>query len=395
MADEWYVHSNDTLSGPYDLEALLAMVNSGQIRDDDLVSADQTAWITVADFQASFQAESPPDAEEGEPPVSRPDETVGPGPAPAKPRDSFSGGPTGVRDRIVILGRRQAGKTVYLSILYARLWRSLDGLTMSALSGLAHRDMMRAVADLENGRWPPATLENTQTAFEIENDGQKRLMISMDYSGEVFKRAFVEDDGDSREVKELIDHLDNAAAIMLVIDPSMVYNHSKDIDAAIDDDFGMVQAVKRVRNWPGGEQIPIVLVLTKMDKNLPLIRQEGGLVSFVKNHWPALARTLQRIPIYSISAVQTHKNSNGELVPSPSSEPRNIMKPLMYCLKAMGKLDQRHVYKEKQADEERLRHVAENMQAAEKRRQKIFWAVVTIAIVLIWAFVMALAIVYR
>jgi len=44
-----------------------------------------------------------------------------------------------IRDRIVILGRQGAGKTVYLSLLYDLLWRSKGDLNMKALHGEHHR----------------------------------------------------------------------------------------------------------------------------------------------------------------------------------------------------------------------------------------------------------------
>ncbi|KKM44820.1 hypothetical protein LCGC14_1561500, partial [marine sediment metagenome] len=277
MAEQWYVTSGDRLTGPYDRQSLADMINAGQLDDGDLVSIDQTVWASVSDFRDSLQAsdaltESAPVPTDGpfasdEPPRGNPpalpleaSDTTGTPQADgtrlladlAAP-DSGKADETGVltdlaapgpgeRDRIVILGRRAAGKTIYLSTLYAKLWRSLDGMTMSALSGVTHRNAMRIVAELTKGVWPPATQENARMAFDIKYHGRQRLMVSMDYSGEVFKQAFVEDGSQSREVKDLFEHLDRAAAVLLLVDPSMVYEHSGDIDAAVDDDFGMVQA---------------------------------------------------------------------------------------------------------------------------------------------------------
>ena len=413
MAEQWYVTAGDRVTGPHDRQTLTDLFNAGQLDDEDLVSIDQVVWVSVSDFRDSLQtsdalAESAPVPTDGS---SASDEPSW-GDPPALPleasdtagmpqanetgvlADLVAPGP-GERDRIVILGRRAAGKTIYLSTLYAKLWRSLDGMTMSALSGLTHRDAMRIVADLTKGVWPPATQENAQMAFDLKYRRRQRLMVSMDYSGEIFKQAFIEDGSQSREVKELLEHLDRAAAVMLLVDPSMVYEHSGDIDAAVDDDFGMVQAVRRIRDWPGGEDVPIVLVLTKMDLNLPLVRAKGGSAGFVKNHWPALTRTLKHIPIFSVAAVQTHKGSGGKLLPKASSEAINIEDPLKYCLQAMDKIDRQREHEGLMERRERSRQLGEEMVARQERRQQVFWTWVIVGMVLVAAFIIGLILVYN
>ena len=417
MADAWYIRSGDHESGPYDRQALLDMQRVGQISDDDQISTDQNAWICARDFfEDSSQSEPYQNGDSAEQENGQVDSGIPPEPSLSPAADRAPTGPTGTRDRVVILGRTAAGKTIYLATLYARLWRSLDGMTMSSLSGVAHRDAMRVVSLLEKGVWPDATLGNAQMAYELEYRGRKRLVVSLEYSGEVFRRAFVEDDQAGREEEQLLNNLDNAAAVLLLIDPSVAYEYYKNtgspegesrsgvgamvderyvaIDAAVDDDYGMVQAVKRVRNWPGGENVPIVLVLTKMDQNRDMVKREGGRVNFVKNHWPALARTLKKTAIFSVSAVQTEKDSNGKHIPSPSSEPVNLEKPLKLCLKVMDKLDNLQEVKEMQKKEERARKDMEFHLANEERRGRTFWVFVIVGIILLGAFVIALIIVF-
>ena len=418
MADGCYLRSGENVSGPYDRQSLLDMQRAGQIGDDDQISTDQNAWIYARDFfedssrngldqNADYTAKENEQVESGTPPIQ----------SFSSEADGAPAGPTGARDRIVILGRHSAGKTIYLSTLYARLWRSLDGLTMSSLSGVAHRDAMRVVSLLEKGVWPDATLGNAQMAYELDYRGKKRLMVSLEYSGEVFRRAFVEDDQRGREEQQLLNHLDNAAVVLLLIDPRVAYEYHQNtdplkgeirsgtdalideryvaIDAAVDDDYGMVQAIKRVRNWPGGEDVPIVVVLTKMDQNHNLVKKEGGRVNFVKNHWPALARTLKKTAIFSVSAVQTRKDSNGKRIPSPASEPIHLEEPLKFSLKVMDKLDNLQEVQEMRKKEERSHIAMELHLAQEERRSRTFWITVCIGILLVGAFIIALIIVYR
>ncbi|MCH7702867.1 MAG: hypothetical protein IID37_14380 [Planctomycetes bacterium] len=154
------------------------------------------------------------------------------------------------RDRIVILGRRASGKTVYLSVLYEKFWKSLDSLTLKAVSGNTHSDLVRVVEGLREGRWPAATLETQYCDLEVKYKGRKHLMVTLDYAGELFRRAFVEDITDTPETAALVEHIDAAAAVILLIDPASLVGDNS--DARIDDDFGMTQAVTRIRNWPGG-----------------------------------------------------------------------------------------------------------------------------------------------
>ena len=239
-------------------------------------------------------------------------------------------GPPSKRDRIVILGRRAAGKTVYLSVLYEKYWRSLDGLTMKAVSGQVHGDCIRVVEGLRRGRWPAATLETQHWDLEIEFKGQRHLLVALDYAGELFHRAFVQDIIETPETKELVKHIDAAAAVILLIDVASATG--PDVDAAIDDDFGMTQAVTRIRNWPGGKSIPVALAFTKADENKHIISREGGLEEFVKRRFPALARTLQRAALFQVSAVPSVTTSEGSRVPRADFRPENIDAPLMHCL---------------------------------------------------------------
>jgi len=239
--------------------------------------------------------------------------------------------PPAKRDRIVILGRRTAGKTVYLSVLYEKYWKSLDGLTMKAVSGQVHGDCVRVVEGLHRGNWPAATLETQHCDLEIEYKGQRHLLVALDYAGELFHRAFVQDIIETPETKELVRHIDAAAAVILLIDAASATG--SDVDAAIDDDFGMTQAVTRIRNWPGGKRIPVALAFTKADENRHIIAREGGLEKFVKKRFPALARTLQRAALFQVSAVRSRVADDGSRIPRTGFCPENIEAPLLYCLR--------------------------------------------------------------
>jgi hypothetical protein len=253
---------------------------------------------------------------------------------------------------------------------------------------------MRIVANLAERRWPPATLENAEMVYDVQYKGRTRRMITMDYSGEVFRRVFVEDQHDSLEARDLLDHLDHAAALLLLIDPGMVYEMSKDIDAAVDDDFGMVQAVKRVRSSPGGAETPVVLVLTKMDKNLPAVHDAGGPAAFVQAHWPALARTVHHLPIFGVSVVQTARGPDGSDVPKPSSMPVNVDKPLKHCLTHIEAIEQRQRAEEMMARREEARRREEAILDVAEQRQRTFWIVILVGLAVVGLLIIAIVVVF-
>lgn len=284
-----------------------------------------------------------------------------------------------VRDRIVILGRRAAGKTVYLSTLYEKHWKSLDGLSMRALSGNVHAECIRVVEGLRQGRWPPATLAARHWDLELTHEGRRRLLVALDYAGELFRRAFVEDDTESHETAELVKHIDSAAAVIILADPSVA--SGSDVEAKIDDDYGVVQAIHRIRNWPGGDEVPVVLVLTKADEYGPMIKAQGGLERFVSERFPALARLLIRTPIFQVSAVQTVRDDNGPPRPLPNSIPRGIEKPLLYCLNTFREKERR--IEEAMAEDERLRGIRARRLAIEAEERKSTRLVIAIVISMI------------
>ena len=268
--------------------------------------------------------------------------------------DDDQGSTQGGRDRIVILGRRASGKTVYLSVLYEKFWKSLDSLTLKAVSGNAYSDLIRVVEGLREGRWPAATLETQYCDLEIKYKGRKHLMVTLDYAGESFRRAFVEDITDTPETATLVEHIDAAAAVILLIDPVSLVGDSS--DARIDDDFGMTQAVTRIRNWPGGKDIPFVVVFTKADVNSLRIHRDGGVVPFMTKHLPALARTLKKVQIFQVAAVNAETLPDGTKISSADKLGWHVEKPLFYCL------DQIELKAEL------------DLHSAQQRRSRVAWA---------------------
>ena len=151
--------------------------------------------------------------------------------------DFFLGEESYIRDRIVILGRRSSGKTVYLSVLYDKLWNSRSSIRIKALKGASHVEFVKAVEDLKTNTWPAATQGLSENILELTYNEQKRTIVALDYPGEVFTNAFVKDI-ESNETRVLLDHIDHAEALIVLIDPEHIVKG--DIHSKIDNNYGLL-----------------------------------------------------------------------------------------------------------------------------------------------------------
>jgi hypothetical protein len=243
----------------------------------------------------------------------------------------------GERDRVVILGRRRAGKTIFLARLYEMGWNNPDpnGLRMMALDGNAHRNLMMVSDSLGRGKWPAATASSEPFVIEVSQRGQKTPLVAIDYAGEIFTNAFIREQQDEQS-QILREHVDRAVGVILLLDPSIAIHGQ--IDERVDDDYGMVRAIRRIREWPGGEGVPICLVMTKCDEHLSLIKSEGGLRAFARKWYPNLVIAAGgRMKLYACAAVHARLDARGESIPDTRKSGQNLIEPLAYCLDGIEK----------------------------------------------------------
>ena len=274
------------------------------------------------------------------------------------------------RDRIVVIGRRSSGKTVYISLLYDKLWNSDNRLKMKAVKGTDHAGFIRTAASIRGGNWPPATQGISQSFIEVSFSEQMRMMVILDYPGEVFTDAFVRD-VESKEVDALFDHIDHASAVILLVDPAHVVEG--DVDSQIDHDYGILQAINRIQNWPGGGDIPVVLVLTKADQTEQILKKHGGTRAFVNKYFSSLVQTTRHLKVCKISAMPEIRQN----APSDTNKKNySLVIPLLYCLERLIAIEAR-------ADEKsRYQHTYELCRQLEKKERKhkiiamIVWPIV-------------------
>ncbi|MCH2135841.1 MAG: hypothetical protein MK101_04565 [Phycisphaerales bacterium] len=240
------------------------------------------------------------------------------------------------RDRVVILGRRGAGKTVYLARLYEALWQNREGLLARAMDGRAHQRFMELVAMMEAGQWPEATLAQSWSNLEIRYGARQWMLWALDYPGEVFRRAFVENAQDEAATA-LRTHVDKAAAVLVLVDPVTAARGG--VEATVDAEFGLSAALRRVHTAAGSQEVPVALVLTKCDIALGHIREVGTARAFVDHHLPGLVRDGGDFRVFAASAVRSRPDALGQLRPATDKDPLGIVEPLQWCLKRLARGD--------------------------------------------------------
>ena len=299
------------------------------------------------------------------------------------------------RDRIVILGRRRAGKTIFLARLYEALWQGcklVDGkmvngeantaapvatrISCRATTGVAHSQLMRIAEELRKGRWPAATAGNTYSEIEVDHSGRKHLITVLDYPGEVFRKAFMSDSEDP-DALELRMAVDRAAAAILLIDPSVVAAGGEE---SHEDVFGLTQATLRIRQTAGGTIVPVAIVFTKCDLNAALLREAGGTRAFARKHFAQLFRELDRTSVFSCAAVRVVQGALGKPVPTSDRSPENVVEPLRYCIESLERGIDITRAETARTDRAQAMRAAEDADTKERKKSAMAWIVFAVAV---------------
>jgi hypothetical protein len=306
------------------------------------------------------------------------------------------------RDRIVVIGRRRAGKTIYLARLYEALWQGcklVDGkaavagestegrrvveVSCRATSGAAHTQFMKVIQELRAGRWPAATIGNSYAELIVTYGGRERVLTALDYPGEVFRKAFM-NDSDDPDAVELLAAIDRAAAAIFLIDPAVVAAGGEE---SYEDTFGLTQAASRIRSGRDGTDVPIAVVFTKADVNRALLREAGGVREFAFKHFGQMFRSVERTSVFPTAAVRVAENGLGRSVPRADKPAENVVEPLRYCFEMMDSGDAKARIREAQQLQAEAEAVALDNEVGEKRRTTNAWVIFIIAVIALFAVV--------
>jgi hypothetical protein len=295
--------------------------------------------------------------------------------------------PSGVRDRIVVLGRRGSGKTVFITRLYEVLWKgcqlvngrfvperraqsgdAVRTLSARAREGRLHTELRRMAMDLDAGKWPVSTQSSTLIEIDITLDGRTKLLSAMDYPGEVFRTAFAlgAQDPASNELREAVDR---AAALILLVDPAVALKPGIERE---EDAFGLVAAVERLRSMPNGDDVPVVVVLTKCDAHVPLLSAEGGPRALAERLYPQIFRQLggTRTVAFASSATSVVRSPRGVVIPRKRRAPRDVIEPLVFCLDWLERVEEQESLEHAQMEASLRRDAQLREEQAEDEREE-------------------------
>ena len=241
------------------------------------------------------------------------------------------------RDRIVVVGRSQSGKTVYIVRLYHQLWNMLnERFYIKALSGSNHKWLMERHDEMLRGNWPKSTSGQMHIDCELEYKGNSKLLTMLDFSGETFSKAFVTGESIGEPVEVLKEHVDRAKGVIILIDPINV-SSSQNSTLPIDDTYGMTRLVDRIRTWPNGKYVPIAIVFTKSDVRGEMIREFGGAENFANLRIPQLVNSanaagkyVDLVRVFECTAVHMQRG-----MPDLSAPPQNVIEPVEWILETI------------------------------------------------------------
>ncbi len=240
-----------------------------------------------------------------------------------------------VRDRIVVLGRTQAGKTTYMVRLYHELYtKPQPYLSMIAASGATHLQLMGHYEKMASGKAMFTTVAQDYFDCNLEYNKMNIPLAMFDYSGEEFTQAFVHGERQTENSIRLREHIDHACGVILLIDPQVAA--SRRGQTREEDVFGLHSAVAEIRSAPGGRSVPIAIVLTKCDLHERLIKEFGGTAGFCKEHLHWINRTAEsNYRTFPCSAIRTSRLG----LPDLSLPPENVVEPLKWILDRISEIN--------------------------------------------------------
>jgi len=211
---------------------------------------------------------------------------------------------------ILMLGQSNAGKTSYVSAMYATMTNGVSGFTVRAERSADHQRLCRNAERMRGGVYPPATDQRSVYNLQLWHAGDRVFdFMWRDYRG----GALVES-SESPQAMQLRTDIANAGGLVVMIDSTEL--------------TGGPRARSRVRPLIATtirllstrENImPLVIALTKWD----LVRASEEQTQ------QAASDLLGDL----VSAVGDTKHIYGTLIPiACGAQPMNIILPVLWCL---------------------------------------------------------------
>ena len=213
---------------------------------------------------------------------------------------------------IVMLGHSAAGKTTYVSLMYAAMRDGIQGFALRTEDLHAHRSLTSAAEAVLCGRYPDVSSRRSVFEFVLQYEGRDVFPFRWrDYRG----GALSERQADSAQARQLHEDLVRAQGIVDFVDAHRLLNDS----TAPRDMRRLTVLVQRALEARAEELTPLVLTFTKSD--LVDLSKEGLL--------DRLIEPFQGL----IDGVAQTQHLRGAVVPvACGPEPVNVAVPVLWSL---------------------------------------------------------------
>jgi hypothetical protein len=134
---------------------------------------------------------------------------------------------------------------------------------------------------------------------------------------------------------------------------------------------------------PTGDDVPVVVVLTKCDAHVPLLRAEGGPRALAERLYPQIFRQLggTRTVAFASSATSVVRSPRGVVIPRKRRAPRDVVEPLVFCLDWLERVEEQESLERLQLEASLRRAEQLREEQAEDEREEretrvglvIFW----------------------
>lgn len=213
---------------------------------------------------------------------------------------------------IVMLGHTAAGKTTYVSLMYAVMREGIEELSLRAEDPFAHSNLMGAAEAVLSGRYPPASDQRAVFDFVLQHRGQDVFPFRWrDYRG----GALAERVAGSVQARQLHEDLKQAQGIILFADAQRLLGNR----AAPGEVRRMTVHVQHALEARGDALTPVVVAITKCD----LVDMESDHVV------EQLVAPFQQL----VDGIAATQHLHGALVPlACGPEPVNVAVPVLWSL---------------------------------------------------------------
>jgi len=212
-----------------------------------------------------------------------------------------------------MLGNSGAGKTTYLSLMYAEMNQGVAGFQVRARSGEQHQQLMQDAKGIRTGVYPAATHRRASFDLALSYNGTEVLPFSWrDHRGGAASGRTSE----AGDVAELHRDLLDSNAIIMFADGAELVSSPPAAKA-----FGRLSGhVLRALHARGQVPTPVVIVVTKCD-----------LINLSDQKVLELVRAPLRELVTAIRASQ-HIHGTAQLV-SCGPSPANVITPALWSLR--------------------------------------------------------------